>query len=486
MLFKNINSDERKILFVIFIISFVIRLIYIYFIPTTLFSDQSGYDLLAVGISEGEGYGPTPLLMGGVSSSACTDYSFMPPGYPFFLAIIYRIFGHNILIAKIFQAFIGSFTCIIIYFIGKNIFNKKIGILSALVAAFYPTFIIFSGLLFTETLYIFLVSLAILYLLKDFDQPSVKNLLIIGLSLGLAMLTRTIIMFFIPFILLWMILYSSSKNLSEKPSSSESYPSTKQKKKNLMRFFVLFIIIMCVISPWTVRNYNVHHEFVPISTNGGVAFWYGNNPEPRSSHIDFGDITNNPLINMTDEVQRDRLGYKEGFKFIRENPCTFLFLCVKRFSNFWGLPIWFFIFYEYNYFIIPISKLSFMVLAPLTVIPYIILIPLSIFGIIFHSRSAKTSLLLLLISYYTIVHTIVMSTHRYHIAIVPFLIIFAIYGACSMNKVRHETESGDLKTRRKLKLFFVLILLLILVWYYWSLGYVDEILNLIKDLRIRV
>ena len=482
MKIKNINFDlfnERKTLFFIFIISLVIRLLYIYFIPTTLFSDQWGYDALAVGVSEGRGYGPIAFV-----SSACMDYSFMPPGYSFFLAIIYRIFGHNILIAKIFQAFIGSFTCIIIYFIGKNIFDKKIGILSALVAAFYPTFIIFSGLLFTETLYIFLLSLAILYLLKDFARPSIKNLLIIGVSLGLAMLTRTIIMFFIPFILIWMILYSSSKSVSEKPSSSESYPDAKQKKKNLMRFLVLLIIIACVISPWTVRNYNVHHDFVPISTNNGFNFWYGNNPEPRSSRVAFEDITNNPLINMTDEVQRDRLGYKEGFKFIKDNPRTFLFLCGERFCDFLGLPIWFFIFYEYNYFIIPISKLSFMVLAPLTIIPYILLIPLSIFGIIFHSKGAKTSLLLLLIFYYTFVHTIVMSTHRYHIAIIPFLIIFATYGACSINKVRHEIELGNLKTRRKLKLFFVLVLLLILVWYYWSLDYVDEILNLIKDLRM--
>ena len=77
-----------------------------------------------------------------------------------------------------------------------------------------------------------------------------------------------------------------------------------------------------------------------------------------------------------------------------------------------------------------------------------------------------------------------MSTHRYHIAIIPFLIIFATYGACSINKVRHEIELVNLKTRRKLKLFFVLVLLLILVWYYWSLDYVDEILNLIKDLRM--
>jgi len=448
--------EEWKVLVLIFGISLVIRLFYVILFPTVVIGDATAYDGLAIGLIEGKGYG------GGTSS-------YWPPGQPFFLAAIYSLFGYNPQIACIFQAFVSSLTCIVIYFLGKTVLNKKIGIISGFIAAVYPTFIIFSGLLLTETIFIFLLSLSILYLLKVYEQASLKNLLMAGVPLGLAMLVRPIILGFIPFILFWLLL--SSKD-------------SKERKKNLMNFIAIFVIIMVVVSPWAVRNYNVHHKFVPVSTNGGVNFWMGNNPDATGRML---KKDNQAMLwtikNMTDdEVAREKLFYKKGLEFIKENPSKFLVLGAKKFAYFWGFILPFFTSYLYGYFIHPIPNWLFMLLAPLTVLPYAIILPLAIFGIVFYhyqKLDKKVSLLFLLIFYYIFVHCLILSSTRYHLPLVPFLIIFASYGACSINRVRSEIRLGDSKTRRKIIIFLFLILGIITIWYYSTICYYSDEIKMV-------
>lgn len=443
--------DEWKVLLSLFGLPLIIRLLYVILFPTVVFGDATAYDSLAIGLIEGKGYG------GGTNS-------YWPPGQSFFLATIYTVFGYNPQIACIFQVFISSLTCIIIYYIGKTVINKKIGIIAGLIAALYPAFIIFSGSLHTETLFIFLLSLSILYLLKIHEQTSIKNLLIVGVSLGLATLIRPIIVGFIPFILLWMLL------------------SSKERKKNLMRFMAIFVIMMVVVSPWTIRNYNVHHGFVLVSTNGGVNFWIGNNPDATGRMLEKENQTMLWTIwNMTnDEVERDKLFYEKGFEFIKENPSKFLVLGAKKFAHFWGFILPFFTCYLYGYFINPTSGWLFMLLAPLTVLPYAIVLPFAIFGIIFYQKwDRKASLLFLLMFYYVVIHSIILSSTRYHLPLVPFLIIFAAYGACSINRVRSEIRLGDSKMKMKIIIFFLLIAGLIATWYYSTFCYYSDEIKMV-------
>ena len=441
--------DERKVILSIFGISLIIRLLYVIFMPTVIWGDADAYNAMAIGLIEGNGYG------GGTSS-------YWPPGQPFFLAAIYTILGYNLQIAYIFEALISSLTCIVIYYIGKNVLNKKIGIISGLIAALYPTFIIYSGSLNTETLFIFLFTLSALGLLKIHEEPSAKNISIAGVSFGLAMLVRPAIMGLIPFILIWMLL------------------SSKDRKKNLMKFMAIFLIAITVVSPWAIRNYNVHHEFVLVSTNGGVNFWIGNNPDAT------GHYENTPMLwtiwNMTDnEVERERLFYEKGFEFIKEKPITVLGLSIKKFAYFWGFLFTFFGLYLNDCFITPFPKWLFMVLAPLTVLPYMILLSFAIFGITFYQKwNKKAYLLILLIFYYTLIHSIILGMARYHLQIIPFLIIFAAYGICSINRIRSEIKSGDSKMKRKMMIFFLSIVILIATWYYSTCCWLDRIILFIR------
>ena len=445
--------DERNVLLSIFGIALIVRLLYVIIFPTVILCDAKAYDTMAIGLIEGMGYG------GGTSS-------YWPPGQPFVLAAVYAVFGYNPQMACIFQALISSLTCIVIYHIGKTTFNRKIGMISGFIAAIYPTFIIFCGDLRSETLFIFLSSLSVLYLLKIHEDPSVKSILIAGVSFGMAMLVRPAIMGLIPLLLIWMSF------------------SSKDRKKNLMKFMAVCAILMAVISPWMMRNYTVHHGFVLVSTNGGVNLWLGNNADATGMACNY--LKNETMLwtiwNMTDdEIKRDKLFYKKGFEFIRENPIKVLWLDLKKFAYFWGFPFHFFGNYLNDLFINPIPKWLFIVLAPLTILPYMILLPLAIFGITFHQTWDKnTYLLMLLISYYTVIHSIILAETRYHLQVVPYLIIFAAYGISLMNKVRSEIRLEDPKTKRKIVKFFLLIAFLIVIWCYSTCYWSDRIMIFIK------
>jgi hypothetical protein len=52
-----------------------------------------------------------------------------------------------------------------------------------------------------------------------------------------------------------------------------------------LRQTALIILIACVVlAPNIIRNYAVFERFVPISTNGGINFLIGNNPQSTGKY----------------------------------------------------------------------------------------------------------------------------------------------------------------------------------------------------------
>ena len=47
------------------------------------------------------------------------------PFYPYFLALVYKIFGHNYFMPRLIQFLIGALSCVLVYLLGKKVFNKR-------------------------------------------------------------------------------------------------------------------------------------------------------------------------------------------------------------------------------------------------------------------------------------------------------------------------------------------------------------------------
>ncbi len=94
-------------------------------------------------------------------------------GMHYITAVIYMIFGRNILAAQSFCAVIGAATAPMIYYCAKKIFNNlKVARISALSIAIFPSFVIWSGQLLKDGLIIFLLVAAMTMVLQLQDRFS--------------------------------------------------------------------------------------------------------------------------------------------------------------------------------------------------------------------------------------------------------------------------------------------------------------------------
>lgn len=213
------------LIFWIVLLSFLIRIAFILFIPTTTISmegDDAGYyQLTALQLGEYFQKGGVilkdffagNLFKGG---GMLERYGLgIPWGafergltYPFFLALIFLIFGPNSFIVLILQAFLMSLASGLVYGIGKELGKPKAGLLGAALMGIYLPFIFIVSQLFQETLAVFLFSLFYFLVFRSHKRNSARLYSVTGLVLFFLSLSRPPLAFF-PFFLFAGIIFIS-------------------------------------------------------------------------------------------------------------------------------------------------------------------------------------------------------------------------------------------------------------------------------------
>ncbi len=165
----------------VFILALIIRLVYLnQIISTPIFQglavDDEKYESFAL-----------QILKGNLTHK---DFIYLNPLYPFFLSLIYLIFGQSHLSVVIIQVVIDSISCVVIYYIASLLFNKKVGITSALIYACYGIAIFYTGILLAPTVIIFFTLLFIASLLAAEKKRRLIIFFFSGILFGLAVLAR--------------------------------------------------------------------------------------------------------------------------------------------------------------------------------------------------------------------------------------------------------------------------------------------------------
>src|SRR5215204_4285802 len=124
--------------FLIFGIAFAVRLIHIWQLKgspffDTLLGDANGYDLWAQRLAAGDWIG--------------SDVFYQAPLYPYFLGVVYAVFGRDLLAVRIIQAAIGSASCVLLGLACARLFSKRVGLIAGLVLALWAPAIFFDSLL---------------------------------------------------------------------------------------------------------------------------------------------------------------------------------------------------------------------------------------------------------------------------------------------------------------------------------------------------
>jgi hypothetical protein len=364
--------------------------------------DAADYDQLALSILEGKGY------RNGLDELTARR----PPLYPVFLAGIYRLGGHNYQIARIAQAVLSALTVFLIYKCSVVLFGSGAACWAAILAALYPSFYAYSyscPALVSETLYTFLLTAYFWSLFHYFSKPSWWVGILSGITLGLAILTRPIPLFLPVFLPLSLIVLGQ-------PWSS------------VLRYLgLLCATLLVVLLPWTIRNYRVFGEFVPVGTIGGDAFYRANHP--GSDGIGGGSSGEDPFFRDIffpqyhrlhsmgkSEVEMSRYFFGKGMEFFRDHR-----------REAFKLGIWKILMFNdartviekdstrvrvvnYGYLIVLLGTLASFVLAG-------------------SNPPVRRSLLLmaLIYGYFLAVHTILPSSERMRFPLEPLLIIAAAF-----------------------------------------------------------
>lgn len=177
------------------------------------------------------------------------------PLWPAVIAAIYSVVGIHDHVIRIFLCFVGSGTCLLVYYFAKDLFGTRIGLIAGLIAALYPFLFIYDGWLYSESLYTFLL-LAFCYALFRLQRtPRWQWMVASGILLGLASLERpngvaTLALFFA-----WIVVMMWTKIIP--------------RRKAIQSAIIVTLIFLAFVTPWIIRNYVVAHTFVFVATGDG-------------------------------------------------------------------------------------------------------------------------------------------------------------------------------------------------------------------------
>lgn len=136
--------------------------------------------------------------------------NFFPPLYDFLVALLLNVFGNNYFVARLLGVIMGTLSSILIYIIASRLYNRTVGILSALLLSVAGIYINRMVLSYNAIEFFFL--LTIIFYIKLRETNNRKWSLLTGMSAGLSFLSSYLGIISIIFLLLQSII---DKNINK-------------------------------------------------------------------------------------------------------------------------------------------------------------------------------------------------------------------------------------------------------------------------------
>lgn len=411
--------------------------------------DMFQYDMLARSLASGNGfrwYAPADLarIAPYLHLDPATVHldprgmqtTFRAPLYPAFLSVIYRLNGINdgrFFAARLAQAVLGALLAPLTYLVAKSMTfaacgaagstlessassQESIARLGALIVAAYPMLLIFPLALATENLFFLLVLASVLALLQLIrPAASARNTVyavLAGGLLGLAALTRSVILPFAGLAVLWIWL----------------------QLKDFRAAVISCITLALTVTPWVIRNSLLAGRLTGIETSMGYNLYVGYHPQSTGTFT-FGPSLD--LMSILDDRQRDQVGTAQAIGFIRAEPGRFPYLALRRLGYFFNLELRAFTYFYVNDFLGPIAPALLALILLVLALPFVAVSVSAAFGSTNLAGGSATTLLLLLFVGYLLPHVFILSEERFHLTLIPyFAILAAAFWSAGLGAVR--------------------------------------------------
>jgi len=282
-----------------------------------------GFEMGRIGRSLAQGQGFSSPF-----NDATGPTAWEPPLYPFLIAGVFRVFGvysrSSAILLLSLNSICSALTCIPIFLIAKRCFSEKVAVWTAWTWALLPSVIFWCTRWVWETSLAALLLATIFWLTLSIEEKSgSKPCLQFGFLWGIAALTNTALLSFLPVSGLWVW-----------------YHRAKLGKRSLGGVILASLIFAACVTPWLVRNYRTFGQLVFIRSNFGAELRLGNGPGADGTWMDYLHPAKN-ILAMRSYRKMGELAYvaerkREALAYIREDYARFFGLSVKRFVYYWG------------------------------------------------------------------------------------------------------------------------------------------------------
>lgn len=387
-------------------------------------SFPDGYASIAMNLVNGDGYKFYPDT---------AETLLRTPGYIIVLVGIFTVFGKSLAAVQVFNIIMTIAAGYILWLLTRKLtHNHHLSWIPGILLIFHPGIVLAESRGGVESLLMMLIVIFVYVLYKAIDSGRWKDYLIAGCVFGVLLQVKSTPLFFPGFLALYLL---------TRPGAS------RHRGKILVNLAIFATAIMIIQTPWIIRNYNLTNQFIATTTLKGVPAHQG---IYLNRHTFSGRGSRELLSEAAEEqnVLAEELGlpfkgdffqyfytpeaevyfYTEllnrSFDEYLKSPMLLVKSCLFNFYRFWfqGRT--------------PVStSMNFILTMPLLII--------SFWGIIIGLRSGyHISPLLVFMFSFIIVHLPLLGLARYHIPLVPFLLLLGLFPFINHARVQPATETS--------------------------------------------
>jgi 4-amino-4-deoxy-L-arabinose transferase-like glycosyltransferase len=407
--------DQGSTLVLIIVLSLALRLGLVFGVQGLGIhtDDERDYTQLAESLLTGQGY----RFANGVITSL------RPPLYPAFVATVWKLSGSTSLtVVRLAQIAVALATVWLVFLLGRRMFSARIGLVAAAIWAFYPSWLYANVLILTEVLFTFFVVLTCCCIaegLKDRRRLLLWSALG-GLSIGMGALTRSVL-WPLPLVLVPVLMWLTGPGWRTRCGAAAC----------------LVAGYLVVVAPWAGRNTQLQRTFVVVDTMGGMNLRMGNYEYTREDRMWDGVslvgeqswshalIEKHPDAGQWTEGQREKWARERATEYMIAHPGVTLRRVILKFADFWGL--------EREYIaavragVYPAPTWFLVVSSALVVVTYVSIMLFATAGLLLVPWPDWRAhvIPLLLVAWVAAIHTVVFGHSRYHLPLMPLVIVYA-------------------------------------------------------------
>lgn len=242
-------ESDRRVVPALFALMLLVRLAMLVLLPQQAMSDGEWYMVRAAEMARGMGY-----------QEAGHPTAFWPVGYPALLAASLWLFGPGLLGPLLVNLLSSTAILAAMLVLGRALGLAPLALrIAALLYALYPAHIAYAGQPCSETASTAVALLAFALLVVRRERPAA--LIGAGVLFGLATLMRAQMMLFPAGVIVAMLIAFHDFGW----------------RKGARAMVLVHLALAATVLPWTIRNDQQMGSVIPVSTNGGVALFYGAN-----------------------------------------------------------------------------------------------------------------------------------------------------------------------------------------------------------------